>query len=153
MQPQVVYPQNPLNSKTVLVNVFGSVLVWAVAKYGLGAIFTPDTVNQVATALAMAVMAVANVVVRKYTNGALSFSAPLVQPPAQDLPTGTVAITTPHPAVGGTVAMVPIAPGQQTINVPAPPVPPPPPAAVSIISPMVQEVKAPPPPSPPGMLV
>lgn len=135
MQPQVVYPQNPLNSKTVLVNVFGSMLTWFVVKYGLGAILPPDTVNQVAMALALAVMGGINVVIRKYTNGALSFSAPLTQPPAQNLPTGTVAITTPHPSVGGAVAMVPLAPGNQTVNVPAPPLPAPPPAVVTVAAP------------------
>jgi hypothetical protein len=135
MNPQIVYPQNPLNSKTILVNVFGSVLVWLVAKYGLGAVFTPDVVNQVATGSAMAVMAVANVVLRKYTNGALSFDAPLVQPPAQTLVTGTVAVTTPHPSVGGPVVVTALPTGNHTINVPAPAMPTPPPAAVSFVPP------------------
>ena len=96
--PQLVYPQNPLNSKVILVNIFGSALAWAVAKYGLGAIFDPDTVNQIAMALALAVMGVANVVMRKFTSGALNFDAPLMQPKPQELPAGIHTITvTPAP--------------------------------------------------------
>lgn len=97
--PQLVYPQNPLNSKVILVNVFGSLLTWAVAKYGLGAIFDPDTVNQVAIAAALAVMGAANIIMRKYTSGALSFDAPLIQPPPQELPEGIHTLTvTPQPS-------------------------------------------------------
>jgi hypothetical protein len=135
--PQIVYPQNPLTSITILVNIFGSVVTFLVVKYGLGAVFTPDVVNEIATMIAMAIMGVANIVIRKYTNGALSFSAPLSQLPSQDLPTGAVAVQTPHPNVGGPVSVVALAPGVQTINVPAPPVPPPPPAVVSVTVPPV----------------
>jgi len=135
--PQIVYPQNPLSSMTILVNVIGTPLAFLVTKYGLGAMFTPDVVNQIAMMIAMAIMAIANIVVRKYTNGALSFSAPLSQLPSQDLPTGAVAVQTPHPNVGGPVSVVALAPGVQTINVPAPPAPPPPPAVVSVTVPPV----------------
>lgn len=106
--PQLVYPQNPLNSKTVLVNIFGSVLVWLVTKYGLGAMFTPDVVNQVATWLALTVMGAANIVIRKYTNGALDFSAPMKQPNPQELPAGThtITVTPPPPPVATNVTVV-----------------------------------------------
>jgi hypothetical protein len=144
-QPQITYPQNPLSSTTVLVNVFGSVLTWAVTKYGLGAIFPPDQVNQIATVAALAVMGAANIVVRKYlTAGALSFSAPLTQPASQDLPTGTSAVTVQHPTIGGPAAVVALQPGQQTITVPAHLVQPPPPAAVVVQPPAVAVVIAPP---------
>jgi hypothetical protein len=149
-QPQITYAQNPLSSLTILVNVFGSILVWVVAKYGLGTIFTPDTVNQVATGLALAVMSVANVVVRKYTNGALSFSAPLSQPAAQDLPTGTVAVTTPHPDMPGTSTIVALPVGTHTISVKAVPVPPPPQPPVVLTPAVVVQPPTPVPPPPPG---
>ena len=107
--PQLVYPQNPLNSKVILVNIFGSLLAWVVAKYGLGTIFDPDTVNQIATALALFVMGAANVVMRKYTSGALSFDAPLAQPSPLELPAGTHTITVtppPPPPVATNVTVV-----------------------------------------------
>ena len=116
--PQLVYPQNPLNSKTVLVNIFGSVLVWLVTKYGLSAVFTPDVVNQIATWSALTIMGAANVVIRKYTSGALDFGAPMNQPSPRELPAGTHTITVipPPPPVATNVTVV----SQPLVSQPSP---------------------------------
>ncbi len=122
-EPQITYPQNPLTSKTVLVNIVGGLLTWATVHYGLSSILTPELQNEIATAVAMSVMAVANVLVRKYLSGAgLSFDAPLGGTPSQPLPSNQAVVVSTSPAQSAVPAEVtPIDVGAQIVSVECPP--------------------------------
>ncbi len=116
--PQIVYPQNPLTSKTVLVNIVGALITWAVVKYGLGSVLTPDLQNQLAIVVAMAIMSGLNLLVRHFVKGPLSFSAPLTQTPAQPLPSGGAVVVATSPADSGAPAEVsPVPPGESMVTV------------------------------------
>lgn len=118
-EPQIVYPQNPITSKTVLVNIVGAGITWLAVKYGLGSVLTPEMQNQAALAVAMAIMSGANLVVRKYFTGApLSFDAPLSQTPAQPLPSGSAVVVATSPLSSAAPASVtPIRAGDQVVSI------------------------------------
>ena len=132
--PKIVYPQNPMTSISLLVNIVGGAITYLTVKYGLGAILTPDLQQQLSLAVAMAIMAAANVVVRKYfTGGDLSFSAPLTSTPAQTITPGTAAVVSASPSESAAPAVItPIPTGTHTVIVPPIPAPVPPPAVVTI---------------------
>jgi hypothetical protein len=132
--PQIVYPQNPVTSVAVLTNIVGGVITWAVVKYGLGSILTPDLQNQIATMVALAIMGLANLIVRKYfTSGPLSFDAPMTQTPSQPLPAGSAVVVATSPSPSPAAAVVtPLPPGSHTVTVPDTPPPAPPPPAVTV---------------------
>lgn len=132
--PKIVYPQNPITSVSLLVNVVGGLITYLTVKYGLGAILTPDLQQQLSLGIAMAIMGVANLVVRKwFTGGDLSFSAPLTQTPSQTLAPGSATVVSTSPTESAAPAVIaPIPTGTHTVTVPAAPAPVPPPAVVTI---------------------
>jgi hypothetical protein len=88
--PAIVYPRNPLTSRTIWLNLIGAPIAYLVTKYGLGMIFTPDLVQQMSELIVTGIMAAANIAFRWFlTTGVISTSAPLFQTPPVPLPSST----------------------------------------------------------------
>lgn len=118
-EPVLAYPQNPVTSKTVLVNIVGAGITWVAVKYGLGSILPVDLQNEIATAVAMAIMSGANLVVRTYfSSSGLSFDAPLGGTASQPLPSGAAVVVSTSPITSTAPATVtPIRPGDQVVSI------------------------------------
>lgn len=118
-EPVLAYPQNPVTSKTVLVNIVGALITWVAVKYGLGSVLPVDLQNEIATAVAMAIMSAANLVVRTYFSASgLSFDAPMGGTPSQPLPSGAAVVVSTSPITSAAPAtVVPIHPGDQVVSI------------------------------------
>lgn len=120
--PTLVYPANPITSKTVLTNLVGSVVTWLVVKYGLGEILSQEMQSELATSVAMLIMVGLNIAVRHFWSGSpLSFTAPLSRTESQPLPSGSAVVVSTSPRESAAPAsMTPVGFGDQNVNVERP---------------------------------